>query len=370
MRDVLIIGAGITGAACAWRLATAGLRVLVVHEAPVGTEATGAGMGHITAHGGAPGVWELSLLGRSLWQQWSAWLPPEVEYARISTLWLIPDAHAMQEAQRWQELFIEAGFPAELLEESELALREPHLRSGWLGALWVPDDATIYAPRAAWHLLERAQTLGAKLMQARVVALEENAIRLENGQRLASSWIVIAAGLGALTLLPELPLRPRRGHLAITDRCPGLIRHALVSLAYHDSVRAPEARSRAFNLHPRPNGQVLIGSSREWDLWDRRPNPTWMAMLLAEACAHVPELTSCPVLRAWTGLRAATSDGRPLIGPYPGQPRWLVATGQEGLGIAMAPAVAELVAGYVLDRPPVLDPEPYRLEGRLCPNPS
>jgi len=370
MTEVLVIGAGITGSACAWRLAEAGFSVTVVHEAPIGGEATGAGMGHLTVHEGEAGVWELALAGRSLWERWAEELEPDIEYHRIGTLWLIPDEQAFILARRLQERFRDCGFRTELLDPVELGRREPHLRPYWLGALYVPDDATIYAPRAAWRLLERARARRARLIRARVVALEPDGVRLAGGVCLKADYTVIAAGVQAVELLPDLPVRPRRGHLLVSERRPGLVRHALVSMSYSATVESRQQASWAFNVHPRPNGQLLIGSCREWDVWDRRPDPKWGAQLLQEACRYIPELATTNVLRSWTGLRAASRDGRPLIGPHPQEPCWIVATAQEGLGITMAPAVAELVWAYISAKEPPLDPSPYRLEGRLCPNPS
>jgi len=75
----------------------------------------------------------------------------------------------------------------------------------------------------------------------------------------------------------------------------------------------------------------------------------------------LPGIGELQMLRAWTGLRPATSDGRPAIGRIPGRRhanQW-VATGHEGLGLTTASGTARVWLDLLLGRAPEIDPAPY-----------
>jgi glycine/D-amino acid oxidase-like deaminating enzyme len=168
---------------------------------------------------------------------------------------------------------------------------------------------------------------------------------------------VNAAGAEAVRLMPELPIAPRKGHLVITDRYPGLLRHQVVELGYLKSAHTMTAESVACNVQPRTTGQLLVGSSRELVGWDASINRPLRARMLRRAAEFVPALRELRALRTWTGFRPATPDSLPLIG------RWedglYVAAGHEGLGVTTAPATGRLIADLALGRAPVLDPLPF-----------
>jgi len=78
--------------------------------------------------------------------------------------------------------------------------------------------------------------------------------------------------------------------------------------------------------------------------------------MLAHACNFTPSLTELKVLRSWTGLRAASPDGCPIIGVHPFRSSVWIATGHEGLGITTALATAELLAQQLCGQATTLDP--------------
>jgi glycine/D-amino acid oxidase-like deaminating enzyme len=135
------------------------------------------------------------------------------------------------------------------------------------------------------------------------------------------------------------------------------LRHQLLELGYLVSAHAMSAESVAFNVQPRSNGQLLIGSSRELVGWDAGVNPAVLQHMLARAAWFLPAIDGVAALRVWTGFRPATADKLPLIGPLEKGP-W-VAAGHEGLGITTALATGELVADLLAGRTPALDPAPF-----------
>jgi glycine/D-amino acid oxidase-like deaminating enzyme len=357
--DVVIIGAGIVGAACARECAARGLSTTIVDAAGIGGGATAAGMGHIVVMDDSPMQLALTRYSQQLWRELSPQLPGNVEFDPCGTLWVASDEEEMGEVRRKQGLYASAGVGSEIVDSHALAEAEPHLRP-LPGALLVPSDAVIYPPCAAGYLLRDAVRMGARFLAPhRVVSAAQGRIQLEDGITLHAAHIVNASGVDAVRLLPGLPIRKRRGHLVITDRYPGFVRHQLVELGYLKSAHSIATDSVAFNVQPRRTGQLLIGSSREYDAETSSVNHTLLAAMVARAQAYLPTIGGLQSIRVWTGFRAATPDKLPLIGPWPGDETLFLATGHEGLGITTSLATAKLLVATLLGEPPAIPVEPY-----------
>jgi glycine/D-amino acid oxidase-like deaminating enzyme len=262
--DVIILGAGIVGAACAYECAAAGLRVAVVEPGVPAGGASAAGMGHLVVMDDSPAQLALTQYSRDLWRELRGTLPPAVEFEECGTLWVAADDEEMQEVFAKNKTYGQRGVASEVLDERALREAEPNLREGLAGGLLVPNDAVIYPPAAAGHFLACARQRGAKLLYGRrAVDAGNGNVVLEDSTRLAAGHIVIATG-SDISLSPCVNLQPRKGHLAITDRYPDVLRHQLVELGYLKSAHSLTEDSVAFNLQPRKTGQLLIGSSRQY----------------------------------------------------------------------------------------------------------
>ncbi len=360
--DVLVVGAGIVGCACARECAKDGLRVGIVEGGVPGAGATAAGMGHVVVMDDSPAQLQLTRYARSLWQQLSSELPGSVEYETRGTLWIAADEEEMAEVHKKRSTYAAAGIRAEVLNEAELAAEEPELRTGLAGGLLVPDDVVIYPPAAADWLLQQALALGATIKQgSAAISVSEGRVQLADGTTLHGERIVLATGTDC-SLLPTLPIRKRKGHLVITDRYPGFLHHQLVELGYLKSAHSVESDSVAFNIQPRRTGQLLIGSSRQYGDENSKSDTAILTQMLERAHAYMPALAHLSGLRVWTGFRAATPDKLPLIGSAEGlsndRTLWL-AVGFEGLGITNTPAAARLLVDQMYARTSEIDPAPY-----------
>jgi glycine/D-amino acid oxidase-like deaminating enzyme len=358
--DVVIAGGGIVGAACALASATAGLRVALVERDVWGSGATAAGMGHIVVLDDSEAQFALTRRSQKLWHEIKTTLPASAEFESPGTIWVATDDEELAEAARKNRWLVEREVPSRLLSERELATLEPNLRLGLAGGLLVSEDAVVYPPAVALHLAREAQALGATLFVGRsVLRLEDGEATLDNGIRLRATRLVNALGADAVRCTPGIPVKKRKGHLAITDRYPGFLRHQLVELGYLKSAHSVSKDSVAFNVQPRQTGQILIGSSRQYGNEESAVNQTMLTAMLQRATLYLPALASLNVIRVWTGFRAATPDKLPLIGPFPGDPTLWLATGHEGLGITTALATAELLAAHFTGTAQAIPAEPY-----------
>jgi glycine/D-amino acid oxidase-like deaminating enzyme len=356
--DVMILGAGIVGCACARECAQAGLRVAIVEPSVVGGGATAAGMGHLVVMDDSPAQLALTSYSRSLWKELVPQLPASTEYEKIGTVWVAADAVEMDEVHAKKKIYATAGVDSIILDAQGLATAEPNLRPGLAGGLLVPDDAVIYPPTAAAFFLDEAMRAGAILLQGHAaVSMGNGSVLLGNGQKYSASKIVLATGADT-ALLPPLKIQKRKGHLLITDRYPRFVYHQLVELGYLKSAHQLTEDSVAFNIQPRQTGQLLIGSSRQFGSEDAAIEDNILRRMLDRACEYMPALAKVSGIRAWTGFRAATSDKLPLIGPT-SDPSVFLAVGFEGLGITNAPGAARLLLDHLLARPSAIDPSPY-----------
>ena len=358
--DVVIVGAGIVGAACADAFAGRGLRVAVVDRDVVGSGATAAGMGHIVVMDDSDAQFALTNYSQRLWRALRPELPDDVEYELAGTIWVAADDEEMVEVLRKREYYQKRSVAAEVMDARQLKEAEPNLRDGLAGGLLVPGDAVLYPPCAARFLIGRAQQRGAKLrLGASVVQISEGSVRLNDGQEVAGGIVVNAAGATSAELTAGIDVKKRKGHLVITDRYPGFLRHQLVELGYLKSAHSVSRDSVAFNVQPRRTGQILIGSSRQYGAEHKEVDQIMLGRMVRRAQEYMPALGSMSAVRVWTGFRAATPDKLPLIGPCPGYKSVFLATGHEGLGITTSLGTARILVDQVTGSKPEIAVEPY-----------
>lgn len=357
--DVIVIGAGIVGAACAQALAQAGQLVLVLDARRSG--ATDAGMGHLVVMDDNPAELALSQYSVAQWRALAPQLPADCAYSGCGTLWIAANAEEMAAAEDKRQRLQNHGVACHLLDAPALAQAEPALRSGLAGALKVPGDGIVYAPTTArWLLAQSGDRI--RVEHAEVTAIDGQSVHLADGTRRRAPQILLANGIRATTLCPDLPIRPKKGHLLITDRYPGTVHHQLVELGYVTSAHHSVGPSVAFNLQPRPTGQLLLGSSRQFDTMDTTVEAEMLQAMLQRALAYMPGLADLSAIRSWCGLRAATPDSLPILGGHPARDGLWLAVGHEGLGVTTALGTAHVLAALMTGATPPLDAAPYSLQ--------
>ena len=145
--DVIVIGAGIIGAACAWQLAKRGQSVTLIDNGQPG--ATAAGMGHLVCMDDDPAELALSAWSLARWRAITPRMPDACAWRGCGTLWLAESEEEMAVAGEKQRRLAGYQVHSELQTPQQIAGREPLLRSGLAGGLWVPGDGIVYAPNVA-----------------------------------------------------------------------------------------------------------------------------------------------------------------------------------------------------------------------------
>jgi len=362
--DVVVIGGGIVGAACAYYLCEAGLQVHLVERRFPAAGTSSACDGLILVWDKQPGP-ELALgqASAALWEGLAASLDFDFEYARKGTVLLAEGEQGLTEAWETARKMAEAGVRSELLDNRDLLKLEPNLAPDLAGGVFFPDDAQVDPRRATLALLEAAKRRGLVLHTgAEVTAIE----RADDGRvrgvvtttgRIATGHVVNAAGVwsGEIARMvgATLPVRPRKGHIIVTEKVPGLVRHPLLEGGYVTTVQATgEDLQVALVAEPTASGTLLLGSSRQFVGFDRTVALEVIAAIAARAARFLPKLVGVQAIRTYAGLRPWSPDHLPLIGPVPGMPGFYVATGHEGAGICLAPITGQLIAQWVMGQEP------------------
>jgi glycine oxidase len=352
--DVTVIGAGPIGLAIAWRCAALGLRVTVHDPAPgSGAAAVAAGMLSPVAEAyfGEPELTALFAASAARWPRFAAELVDasgtDIGYATEGTLVVGLTADDLAEARRLWTYQRGLGLPVTPLRPTGLRDREPALSPRVRGGAVLPADHQVDPRRLVTALRRAAERAGARFVPTAVADLADLADQIGPAGRSgpAGTVTVVAAGCGAAALT-GLPVRPVKGQI-LRLRAPGAgapgFRHVIRGYADAEPVY----------LVPRADGEVVVGATVE-ERSDTDVSAGAVLRLLRAAIDLVPELAEYDLVETAAGLRPGTPDNAPIIGPLPGRPGLLVATGHHRHGIALTPVTADLICELV--RTGVADP--------------
>ncbi|GIH77072.1 oxidoreductase [Planobispora longispora] len=399
MPDIVVVGAGIIGAACAHYAARAGLDVAVVDRGPVAGGTTGAGEGNVLVSDKEPGPeLDLALLSNRLWRELAA--SPDGDGGRDGTgaaggsgggtgpeggggfefeekggLVVAENARVLRELTAFADLAGKHGVEHVAVTADGLRDYEPHLAADLAGGVFYPQDAQVQPMLAAARLLRRGAERfggGAPALRTGVTVTgflrdgdRVTGVRTDRGDILAGA-VVNAAGTwgGELAALAgaRVPILPRRGFVLVTEPLDRpLVRHKVYTAAYVTAVASDSAGlETSAVVEGTPAGTVLIGASRERTGFDRTLSVPVLGRLAAQAVALFPALAERRAIRAYCGFRPYCPDHLPVIGEDPRAPGLYHACGHEGAGIGLAPATGHLIAQLLTGHRPDLDLTPFR----------
>jgi glycine oxidase len=354
--EVLIVGAGVIGLSCAWRLAQRGFDVRVLERAEPGAGATGVAAGMLAPVGeatwGEEAQLELALASHALWPAFAQELGTagrDPGYARLGSLHVALDRDEAAELERRYELMRERGLEAEWLAPGTARRREPALATAAGAAISAPHEAAVDPARLIASLRAAATEAGVRLdvgVEAREALHEGNRIegvRDAAGEEHRAEVVVLAAGCwSAAEWLPERarpPVRPVKGQVLTLGRA---------------GTQAPiggiVATERIYAV-PRSDGRLVIGATVEEMGFDTTVTAGAVHELLREAYRAIPDVAEMELEGVRAGLRPGTPDNAPIIGFGPVE-GLLFATGHFRNGILLAPLTADAVAAIATGEAP------------------
>ncbi|WP_189932540.1 NAD(P)/FAD-dependent oxidoreductase [Streptomyces aurantiogriseus] len=367
--DVVVVGAGMVGAACALYAARAGLDVVVVDRGPVAGGTTGAGEGNLLVSDKEPGPeLELALLSGQLWSELAQELGEAIEYEPKGGLVVAATPEALTALTELAAGQRTAGVETIGVAAGQLHEVEPHLAPGLAGGVLYPQDAQVMPTLAAAHLLRAS---GARRETGRTVTGvlrgadgAVRGVRTDRGDFLAPA-VVNAAGTwgGEVAALAgvTLPVLPRRGFVLVTEPLPRRVRHKVYAADYVADVASDSAALQTSPVvEGTAAGPVLIGASRERVGFDRSFSLPVVRELAAGATRLFPFLAGVRAMRTYLGFRPYMPDHLPAVGPDPRVPGLFHACGHEGAGIGLATGTGHLIAQTLAGRTTDLDLTPFR----------
>lgn len=346
--DVVVVGGGVVGLSCAWRLAQRGARVAVVERDEPGCAATRVAAGMLAPVGelsfGEPELLELTLAAARLYPEFAAELEAasgeSTGYEQLGALHVALDRDEAAQLRRVHDLQRSLGLEAEWLPPRRCRELEPGLTPSFHGGVFAAGEAAVDPRALTVALLGALRAVGAEVFTgAEVTDSVLDGDRLAgvrtSEQELCAETVVLASGAwsGAADWLPEHarpPVRPVKGQVLELRRRDGepAARHILAS-------------ERVY-LVPRDDGRLVVGATVEEMGFDTTVTAGGVHELLREAYRLLPDVAEMELLGAIAGLRPGTPNNLPLVGP--GAIDGLVlATGHFRNGILLAPLAAQAI---------------------------
>jgi D-hydroxyproline dehydrogenase subunit beta len=371
--DVVVVGGGVVGCACALALADRGLGVVVLERAGLAAGASGRNRGLLLPHPepGSEVLYRESVAGyRRLAEEGGI----AFDLRPTALLVVAADDAGLAEAERLAAVLVGFGHAVEPLDPAMLAKLEPCL---------APDLAGGYRQDEGWELDPTAATLALAAAARRAGAVfrtHDQAHRLlvegdrvtgvvVDGGPLAAGAVVLATGPWTRPLAAragvDLPVGGARGWLLQTAPLPWTVGHTLLDAGWAtpgdptSPGRAPTVEElaggadgtepwSAFALQQGAGGHAVVGGSLAASLREDSEHPETARGLARRALRFVPGLAGVPVVAAWSGVRPVTPDGHALVGPVPGLPGLWVAAGHGPIGVLAAPATARMLAEHLV----------------------
>lgn len=348
--DVAIAGAGVIGASTAWHLATSGLTVALIDAEGPAAAASGASDGAVSVASKKPGpmarLASASLMHTAKLAEYG---PLSRAFSHRPSFLFAQGAEEVAALDALATKLSQIGGPVRVERDGGPALL-PGCDAGIDRIVHLAGEGHMPGHKAVHGYLTAAGDRLRCLWPSPLKKYEadDTGVTLDLGRtRLRARFLVVAIGLGAKGLLPELPLVPRAGQLIVTDHGPaGALPGALTAAAYLLAKTldgAPPPRPPVV-IDPLATGQYLVGSTREAHGDPALNDFATVAALMHRAATVWPELHRRRIIRIFTGVRAAVSDGLPIFGTLPDSPRVLLATGFEGDGICLSALIGREAA--------------------------
>ena len=363
MNQTIIIGAGIIGMLTARLLSKAGVSVTIIEQGYAGKESSWAGGGIISPLY----PWRYSEPVTRLAQWGQRYYPALLEEVRlnsgfdpeymVSGLLYLDIEQELEQARRWEQ---EHGYPFEELAGEQLKEIEPSLdfqsdnpvNRGW----FTSTIGQVRNPRLVRALREDLLKLGVTIKtqtQAQSFMTQGDQVQgvVTDQGTFEADQIVVAGGAWSARLLEQLgqipKIAPVKGQMIVFRAEPGVVSRIVLSKGRY--------------VIPRKDGRVVVGSTLEFDDFDKSTTDEVLAELKQEACRIIPGLAHYPVEKQWAGLRPGSIDGVPYIGEHPQLKNLYLNAGHFRNGVVIGLASCQLLVNQLLGQECIFDPAPYAL---------
>jgi glycine/D-amino acid oxidase-like deaminating enzyme len=379
MPDVVVVGGGIIGAACAFELAGRGAAVTLLEREELAAGASGRNNG-LWVTPPDPVLLPMAKISLARYLEIAETSPAPFRLDRepIGLVAAALDEEELGRGNEAHEPYRAAGVRVDRLEPTDVRRLEPAISSQVLGG-WLVHHGHRLAPGALTVALalmanERGATVRHHLPARALLADEERITGIVTDEgRMEADEVVVAAGPWSSSLLDpigvRLPITGARGWLVGLDPPPDLLRHVVASAGWEEAtgrwtdgaVRAGglEEVSAATStlLNPASDGMLIAGSSRQPVITPEAEEPGIPARIVRGAIRLVPALAQAEVRSAWWGIRPLTPDERPIVGRV--AEGLSVAAGHGSEGVILGAGTGQLVAAQLLGEDPPFDPDPF-----------
>lgn len=363
----MIVGGGVIGASIAYHLTARGVRsVLVLERDTLGSGSTGKNAGGIRQQFSSEMNSRLSQLSVPRFERFEDEFGIDIAFQQVGYLFLITEERDVASFQRSLALWRRLGVPARRVERDEIRAIFPELvvddvlfgtfchRDGHADPTSILNGFVSRARAGGATFREHAAVTGIDVAGGRV-----RAVRVD-GEGIPCDVVVDAAGawapqVGAMVGV-DLPIRPLRRHIFVTDGAGGLDHPIPLTIEFASTLY----------MH-RESGGILLGMAdpNEGPGYAESVNWDFLPTVVERGLARLPLLERTSVRSGWAGLYEDTPDKHPIVGCVDAVDGFVVAAGFSGHGLMHAPAVGEIIADLVVGRPPSLDVTPLRL-GRFA----
>lgn len=368
LAEVVVIGGGVIGTSVAYYLAREGVEVALVDKDDIASGTSSACDGFIMLQTKEPGPkLKMALESAKIFQSLDKQLGYDIEYKKNGGMVVIETEEELEVISSLVNRQKKLGLEVELLDKNQMMKRQPYLSNHFLASTYSPADAQVHPIKLTLGFAQAARNHGAKfypftqVKRIKVKGTQVNSVVTTKGE-IRTKAVVNAAGVGAPEIGKmvslQIPITPRRGQILVTEQVPPLVKGILTSTAYLRAKSKKESPSTANQdierlgagliVEQTEDGNLLIGSTREFVGYNRRTSYEGVCTILRCATRALPVLQEIHAIRSFAGLRPTTPDGLPIIGETPGLKGFFIAAGHEGDGIALSPVTGKLVRDLVI----------------------
>lgn len=373
--DVVVIGGGVIGASVAYHLSKKRVDVALLERNGLVSRTSGACDGLVYLQSKRPGAHlRLAMESRKRFDSLQEELGIDIEFRSRGGMIVVEKQEELEAMRLFVEDQKETGLEVTLLDGKQARELEPSLSERILACTYSPLDGQVNPISLTLAFLKGAKARGAKIFPfIGVTGFSRKShhivgVKTTRGN-IETRVVVNAAGVHATEIGKmidvEIPIKPRRGQILVTEALPPLLTRGLLSAKYIAAKYTPalaETGELGVSIEQTKNGGFLLGSTREFVGFDRRT--TWSALkhIALQTSRIIPALRDLRVIRTFAGLRPFTPDGLPLLGPVRDVEGFFMAAGHEGDGIALSPITGQLIAEWIAEGSPSMDLSAFSLE--------